>query len=190
MALKLDLNEIAHSVGMLYTYEVDDDESQLAAEDLRFQEPVRGRIQFSNTGQLLLARGRLDVIVDLECVRCLGHFPFRQEIAVEEQFPLHPGTQPGGEELEDEDAMVQSDLDVAEDLYREGILDLTELIRQNVLVSVPLAPLCSEDCRGLCPRCGKNLNEGPCECSGEPDDQKASPPTALGDALSDWPAGE
>lgn len=183
--MKLDLNEIAHSVGMLYTYEVDDDESELATEDLRFQEPVRGRIQFTNTGMLLLARGKLDVTVDLECVRCLGHFPFRQAITIEEHFPLHPGALAGDEEPDGETATVHSDLDVADDLYRDGILDLTELIRQNVLVSVPLAPLCSEDCAGLCSRCGSNLNEGPCECSGAPDGSEA-PPT-IGEALPDWP---
>jgi len=44
-------------------------------------------------------------------------------------------------------------------------LDVTDDIRQEILLSYPPTYLCSQDCRGLCPRCGKNLNEGECECS-------------------------
>src|SRR5579884_814806 len=48
-------------------------------------------------------------------------------------------------------------------------LDLTEAIRQNILVSLPMVPICGEDCAGLCPQCGKDLNSGLCECKPEID---------------------
>jgi len=44
------------------------------------------------------------------------------------------------------------------------ILDLTEAIRQYALLAVPMKPLCRGDCAGLCPNCGHNLNQGPCDC--------------------------
>jgi uncharacterized protein len=44
------------------------------------------------------------------------------------------------------------------------ILDLTEAIKQYALLAIPMKPLCRQDCRGLCPNCGHNLNEGPCDC--------------------------
>ena len=52
--------------------------------------------------------------------------------------------------------------------YYEGDrLDLGEVIREQVLLGLPLKPLCREDCQGLCPRCGKNRNAGPCGCTPE-----------------------
>ena len=44
------------------------------------------------------------------------------------------------------------------------ILDLTEAVRQYALMVIPMKPLCREDCAGLCPGCGSNLNQGPCGC--------------------------
>lgn len=46
----------------------------------------------------------------------------------------------------------------------EERLDLDELLREDILLDLPSKFLCSPDCKGLCPRCGKNLNEGPCGC--------------------------
>jgi uncharacterized protein len=179
--LKLDLSEIAHSIGMHYTYEVVEDDSELESSGISLQEHVRGSLEFSNTGQLLLARGWLRATVRLECVRCLTSFPSLQEFAVEEQFALHPERMAGGAHEDEEDLFLPDDMEGPECLYQEGILDLTELIRQNLLVNIPFAPLCSEDCAGLCPRCGKNRNEGPCGCPEEDPGQRLSP---LGELLS------
>ena len=60
--------------------------------------------------------------------------------------------------------------------------DLSELIRQTLLVSLPLQPLCREACAGLCPQCGKNWNEGPCDCPTETVDPRFS---ALASLLDD-----
>jgi uncharacterized protein len=51
--------------------------------------------------------------------------------------------------------------DAAADFVKNNILDLTELIRQNVLLALPIQPLCREDCKGLCPECGRDLNVEP-----------------------------
>ena len=48
--------------------------------------------------------------------------------------------------------------------YDEGVVDLSEEICQSVLVSLPMRALCTSDCKGLCPSCGANLNEGQCSC--------------------------
>jgi DUF177 domain-containing protein len=71
----------------------------------------------------------------------------------------------------------QSDLKV-EDLefsYYDGEeVDLTPLIREQTLLALPTRPLCREDCRGLCPRCGANLNQGDCGCPTEAGDPRLS----------------
>lgn len=51
----------------------------------------------------------------------------------------------------------------------EGRIDLDPLVRDNVLLNLPVNPLCRDDCRGLCPRCGADLNAGPCDCPQEVD---------------------
>jgi uncharacterized protein len=49
-------------------------------------------------------------------------------------------------------------------LFVENMLDMTEMFRQDILLAMPIKPICSEECKGLCPSCGRNLNEGPCGC--------------------------
>ena len=55
---------------------------------------------------------------------------------------------------------------------RGELLDLQPLIRDALLLELPLAPLCSEDCQGLCPTCGADLNDGPCDCDHAPSDPR------------------
>ena len=55
---------------------------------------------------------------------------------------------------------------------RDEKLDLDELMREDILLELPTKFLCREDCKGLCPVCGKNLNEGPCGCDGHPADPR------------------
>ena len=53
-------------------------------------------------------------------------------------------------------------------LSESHAIDLVPLVEQALLLELPLVPLCDDDCRGLCPRCGANLNEGPCQCDDGP----------------------
>ena len=55
---------------------------------------------------------------------------------------------------------------------RQHQLDLTEALRQGILMARGLSPLCRPDCKGLCPACGNNLNHGPCSCAGAPGDPR------------------
>jgi uncharacterized protein len=93
----------------------------------------------------------------LICGRCLEEFPYRAE----EQLTLYctaagPGAAKGEAELSAEE------LDVT--YLDEGRIDTDQLLRESLLLNLPVQPLCREECRGLCQRCGANLNEGPCGC--------------------------
>lgn len=57
-------------------------------------------------------------------------------------------------------------------ILNEGVVDLTELVRQVLVLNTPPTPLCRADCKGLCPDCGHNLNAGPCQCPREPVDER------------------
>jgi uncharacterized protein len=102
-------------------------------------------------------RGRVSTRLELTCSRCLAPL----EIPVDAPFDLRylPQTENHGEgEIE------IGDDDLGTAYYREGTLDVAELIREQFQLALPMKPLCSEACRGLCPECGGNLNRTECGC--------------------------
>lgn len=181
--MKLDLNEIAHSLGMHYTYEVDD-QPDFSGSGVTVQGPVTGKLVFSNTGGLIVVRGDLKARVELECVRCLENYESDYDVDVSEQFKIHVGTwQPAySDELVDE-SPEEDETGLPDDIFKEGLLDLTELIRQNLLVILPLAPLCDEECKGICPGCGANRNRAACNC---PQEEQAPSGSRLAELLAGW----
>jgi len=95
----------------------------------------------------VLVQGRLATTAHLVCARCLK--PFAHELSAPEFVHLH------------EDLTVES-------------FDLTPLMREDILLLLPQRAVCSPDCRGLCPRCGLNLNLAQCSCGEEPSDTRWS----------------
>lgn len=93
-------------------------------------------LEFSVGGENILLEGMIQGEWLLSCSRCLMEHPQKFEFPMEETFPLSQGT-----------------------------IDLKEDVRQSLFLSVPAKSLCRADCQGLCPQCGKNLNEGPCSCA-------------------------
>jgi uncharacterized protein len=112
-------------------------------------------------GTTIHVRGRLTGAVEPDCGRCLEHYnlPIEQELDL---FYL-PRTAERPEDQEEEVEL--SDRDVVVGYYDGGRLDLAEVMREQILLAVPLKSLCREDCRGLCPSCGTNLNLGSCGCA-------------------------
>jgi len=117
----------------------------------------------------LRVRGQVETGLALECGRCLMGFPRFLDGGFDVVFRA---VLEGGAELQ----LTEADLSVC---HLEGdVLDLFGLAREQVLLTVPIAPLCREDCAGLCPHCGANLNDAPCPCN-EPVDPRFS-------ALKKW----
>ncbi len=125
-------------------------------EDLAFDTPVRGNVEVDRTAQTLRLRGHLTTTAPLLCGRCLTQFRQDLAIAVEEDFLVGEIAAPRDGALRAEDFVVLLGPDL--------VLDVTEAVRQHLLLAVPMVPICRPDCRGLCPRCGKNLNEQDCGC--------------------------
>ena len=75
---------------------------------------------------------------------------------------------------DDERELAEEDVDIS--YYRDDQIDLTELLREQFYLAVPMKPLCREDCRGLCPSCGTNRNTGTCQCQpAETVDERLAP---------------
>ncbi len=129
-------------------------------EELDCVSPVKGKVEITNSGPLLLVRGKVVTDVRLFCGRCLTDVILPIEVEIDEGFPLvHVGDSVFAQPEEEEDT--------ASELVNNNILDLEELIRQDLLVGIPIQPLCEPECKGLCPTCGQNLNVEDCACPPE-----------------------
>jgi uncharacterized protein len=126
------------------------------------QPPVRLEGVLESVVDGILVRGDLRTTVDVECSRCLAPVTEDVEAAVVELFH-DPGRVPA-EEL--------ADLDEGYALAPEGTIDLDALLRDTLAPALPVQPRCREDCQGLCPTCGADRNEAPCDCHDEPDDPR------------------
>jgi len=129
-------------------------------------EPVRlaGRVERAGKGFLLA--GVVEGAAKLKCVRCLADFDFTFSDSLDlHLLPLDTAPR------EDETRLNQGDLEVR--FYAEPQVDLAELAAEQFALAVPMKPLCAETCRGICPRCGANLNQGACACPPETDDRLA-----------------
>jgi uncharacterized protein len=125
----------------------------LAGLALELEGPVEidGRLQNSSEGEFLW-RGQIMATVLGECRRCLA--PVRQELNA------------------DVDVLFSTDADATDDpsvypLSESAThVDVTEAVREELALAAPTLVLCREDCAGLCPKCGADLNAGPCGCTG------------------------
>mgnify|MGYP005843201669 CR=1 FL=1 len=107
--------------------------------------------------------------VKLICSRCLSPFDLKMDLSCEAKFV--PEAQAAAE-ARDEDVEVFA--------LSDSRCDLDEMLRHEIVLNVPMKPLCREDCKGICPVCGKNLNEGDCDCP-----KDGAQPTLFGRKLLD-----
>ena len=118
---------------------------------------VRADMHLDRSGRGIVIGGTFAGEVALVCSRCLE--PFRFE--AQDRFDVYCDAglpPPSGEDRK----LDPDELDVT--YLEEGRINTDRLLRENILLSLPVQPLCREDCRGLCPQCGANLNLGSCGC--------------------------
>ena len=119
---------------------------------------VQGEVGLIRTNRGVLVNGIIHTEIEITCSRCLGEFTYPLTLNIEEEyFPTTDVVSGAPLPIPDEPGCFTID--------EHHILDLTEAIRQYALLAIPMKPLCGEDCAGLCPNCGHNLNQGPCDCS-------------------------
>lgn len=135
---------------------------QVAADDpmwdgsgVNLVEPLEVDLTARSVGDGVLLRGRLRATVERECRRCLAGVRQPVDDTVDMLFA------PIGE---DEDELGGEVYPLPE---RGQELDVTDAVREQLLLRAPQYALCEEACRGLCPQCGTNLNEGSCDCVSE-----------------------
>lgn len=121
-----------------------------------FDRSVVGDVEVARRARTLHLRARVATTAPMVCSRCLARYRHQFALSLEEAFAVVAPREPAGGELGPEDFVLPLGLDL--------VLDVGEVIRQHLLLAVPMVPLCAPACRGLCPQCGVNRNEQPCAC--------------------------
>lgn len=124
--------------------------------------PIGVTVSYYRAGTDLFFAGTLKAQTVATCARCAEEFKASNDRA----FRLVMAPKSIG--MEGDPGLRADDLEFS--LYDSDEIDLGPLVREQLLLALPTRPLCQDDCRGLCPHCGINLNRGECECrSAQPD---------------------
>lgn len=115
-----------------------------------------GTIKLTRTPQGILVQGVLLVQTPVECMRCLAPFDLLYEVELEELFVTGAYAHTLG-----------SDSEMPPIISEGGFIDLAPILREEGILSIPMQVVCALDCKGLCPTCGQDLNQGTCDCSTE-----------------------
>ncbi|NOZ87149.1 MAG: DUF177 domain-containing protein [Deltaproteobacteria bacterium] len=172
LGLRLDINQIASNGTALHldmaqpllSELLDLGTDELTA--VKARGPLHVDVELLCTGDDYSVVGRIECKVEQTCIRCLDPVSTSLNLPIRVVFSRE-STGFGAN---------RDDLEPGKDhyLFSGHYIDLDEMIRENILLGLPDYPLCKEDCLGLCPVCGKNLNFGPCSCSkDEPDPRLA-----------------
>jgi len=120
-----------------------------------FQKDVGVDATLEKTGTQLSLKAKIETVGMFECDRCLTQF----EARLSSSYRMHYVPEGGSH------ANIIDPTEIQVIPPGLSVIDISEDVRQTILLSVPLKLLCSEECGGLCPKCGRNLNTGPCTCT-------------------------
>ncbi len=135
--MKIDANRIP-AEGIILQEEIPASELDIDTAQIRFQSPVRARAEISRITNAVSVSLNLRAQALAECSRCLEEFPLEINKDLELNYCV------------DDDS---------------AVIDLDPELREEIITGYPIKLLCQAACRGLCPVCGKNLNQGGCSCA-------------------------
>lgn len=125
------------------------------------------------SGECVRVTGGLEADLVVTCSRCAAQFPSHVAKSFSLEYWPDPQLGPDAEELE----LKYADLDIG--FYRNEELDLSAVVSEQIVLEVPMKPMCRDNCKGLCDQCGADLNLGDCGCSRERVDPRLAPLAAL-----------
>lgn len=140
---------------------------RIQAKDLQIVSPVHAELRFDRQDNDVIVTGVVEGEVMMQCGRCLADFSTR--ISGRTDMVFHPLSTI----REAEQGQLKSEaLDAA--FYSDDVIDTDEILAEQLTLNLPMKPLCSADCKGICPQCGKDLSAGSCSCERtEPDPRLA-----------------
>ena len=154
--MEIDLKGLTEGLNRLHVV-ISPADLDLEIPEISVSSPIYVELEIAKRRDTFVIEGWVRTSAVVECARCLDSF--HQEIEETVALLVHRGAVPRVDDVDDEVKVIAAEA---------GTVDLSDEIRDAVLLSLPVKPLCSEECRGICPLCGQNLNrEGTCGCHQE-----------------------
>jgi uncharacterized protein len=151
------------------------EELGLTEDDALVLGPLAVSLDLTHVEALVAVTAVLEGMIIRECVRCLKEYEDPLAFSVRAAFIPEPKSAPRHPKRVDprkaRAKVVEAEPEEEPDdqyQYQGNQLELAPMLREHVILSAPMQPLCGDDCLGLCAQCGKNLNEGSCQCASEP----------------------
>lgn len=162
--MQINISELISTKGKSASYEVPIEAGQFELEEgypYIEKQPVRLTLTHADGGKISY-EGQIDVTLEIPCSRCLTPVPVRMNFEFGDELFLKP--------QEDEEKLWIGDVSFIDG----NSLDVDRLVFDEILMRLPMKVLCRSDCKGLCPVCGHNLNEGDCGCDRSSPDPRMS----------------
>ncbi len=141
---------------------------QLPRIDFSLAKPVQASLTITKSDRVVLIRGSIEAELILQCSRCLEDYRFPLDSDCEVTlFPFEGQAPPQEAELNEDD--------LRSSYYYGDEIDISAIIREQILLDIPYKPLCQPSCKGLCPICGEDLNRGSCSCKQDGIDERFAP---------------
>ena len=125
---------------------------------LSVEAPPCGHLLVHKRGQDVFVEGEVASTLRFACSRCLEGFSYPVEVSFRQML------RPRGRGRAETKEIELSEEDLAHGTYDEYDIPLASVVEEHLLLSLPMKPLCKEECKGLCPKCGTNRNEEDCKC--------------------------
>ncbi len=127
-------------------------------ESIKISSPVHASLRFDKKGPEVIVTGDASGEAEFQCSRCLKTFNMNMDSHIDVVY--HPSAEINKEEHYE---LKGDELDTG--FYKNDTLDTEDILKEQLMLNVPVKPLCSEGCKGLCPKCGADLNITQCNCA-------------------------
>ncbi|WP_010252323.1 YceD family protein [Acetivibrio cellulolyticus] len=150
--MKVDISNILKVNGASLDVELEEvlEDFTALGDEFIFDSPVKFKCRFTNMGGIVKLEGHFTTGYVVKCSRCLNDVRSLVEADLKEEFAEEG-------QIKDDDSYE----------YTDKVIVLDKVLKDNIILNLPAKQICSEDCKGLCPECGTDLNNETCSCSKE-----------------------
>ncbi|UCB53158.1 MAG: DUF177 domain-containing protein [Candidatus Zixiibacteriota bacterium] len=160
--MKIELNRTSEDFSQELHLEESPEALELKAEGATFEKPIKVELLVSKNQDQLICHGKVTATLKLECSRCLARYDQKMTSDLDFVVDLTGNSSEGKSE---EEGYFVAD-------PSSTFFEIDDLVREAIIISLPLKPLCSKECKGLCPVCGIELNRSQCNCVREETDPR------------------
>ncbi|HXK59744.1 MAG TPA: DUF177 domain-containing protein [Acidobacteriota bacterium] len=156
----IDINELRErGEPLVVDANYSESELKIHSETTSLTRPAHARLRVSLAGERLRVTGHLSADLEIACSRCLKPVGMQVDKDVDLEYWPDPEVEKEGEEI----ALSYEELSIG--FYRGELFDLSGVVSEQIVLEIPMKPVCDEACLGLCPQCGVDLNETTCDCA-------------------------